>query len=210
MRGALLALSLALSTPALAQGHGSIAGVVIDAATQKAIADARITARSPALIGEQSATSDSSGAFEMTFLPPGAYAITVKRDGYQPFTAEAITIRSRKLHVRVAIVAEQPPEPVVEALEFNDSMTAPAMISGPAPQYTPEALERGVEGNMQVRCIVSAEGAVRGCRIVKGLAFMNSAVIEALQKRRYKPALLQGKPVDVWFTFNLRLKLPAP
>ncbi len=209
MRGALLALSLALSTPALAQAHGSIAGVVVDASTQKAVDDAQITARSPALAGEQSAVTDSSGAFEMTFLPPGAYSISVKRDGYQPFTAEAITIRDRKLHVRVAIVAEQRAA-LAEALEFNDAMTPPAMISGPVPQYTPEALERGVEGNMQVRCIVSAEGAVRGCRIVKGLPFMNIAVVDALQKRKYTPALLQGKPVDVWFTFNLRLKLPGP
>src|SRR5205809_973019 len=79
-----------------------------------------------------------------------------------------------------------------EALEFNDSMTAPTMVSGPAPEYTREALDRGVEGNMQIRCIVTLDGQVRGCRIVKGLPFMNTAVIEALQKRKYKPALSQG------------------
>jgi TonB family protein len=208
MRGAVLAFGVALSTSAFAQ-TGSVAGVVIDAATQKPVADAEVTARSTALPGEQSAITDASGAFEMTFLPPGAYSLTVKHDGYLAFTAEAMTVRSRKLHVRVAIVGTRTAE-AAEALEFNDSMTAPTMVSGPAPEYTREALDRGVEGNMQIRCIVTVDGQVRGCRIVKGLPFMNTAVIEALQKRKYKPALAQGKPVDVFFTFNIRLKLPAP
>ena len=62
---------------------------------------------------------------------------------------------------------------------------------------------------MQVRCVVTVAGDVRGCKVVKGLAFMNSAVVEALQRRKYKPALSQGKPVDVFYTFNIRLKLPS-
>jgi hypothetical protein len=38
---------------------------------------------------------------------------------------------------------------------------------------------------------------------------MNTAVIESLEKRKYKPALAQGKAVDVYYTFNIRLKLPS-
>jgi hypothetical protein len=38
---------------------------------------------------------------------------------------------------------------------------------------------------------------------------MNAAVVEALQRRKYKPALARGKPVDVFYTFNIRLKLPS-
>jgi protein TonB len=83
------------------------------------------------------------------------------------------------------------------------------MVSGPAPEYTPEAIERGVEGSMQVRCVVTTEGNVRGCKVMKGLPFMNSAVITALEKRKYRPAVAQGKAVDVFYTFILRLKLPA-
>ena len=33
-------------------------------------------------------------------------------------------------------------------------------------------------------------------------------VINALEARKYRPALSQGKPVDVFYTFNVRLKLP--
>jgi hypothetical protein len=38
---------------------------------------------------------------------------------------------------------------------------------------------------------------------------MNAAVIDALEQRKYKPAMAQGKAVDVYYTFNIRLKLPS-
>jgi TonB family protein len=211
MRRAVLAVTLALSTSALAQtSMGSLAGTVVDAVTQAPLADARVTAHSAALVGEQSAITDGEGSFEMTFLPAGAYTISVRRDGYPPFTAQGLSLKGKKVHVRLAIVKAQPAGPPADAvLEFNDGMTAPAMISGPAPEYTADALERRVEGAMQVRCVVTTEGQVRACKVLKGLPFMNAAVIESLEGRKYKPAFAQGKAVAVYYTFNLRLKLPA-
>ncbi|MGE5048676.1 MAG: TonB family protein [Deltaproteobacteria bacterium] len=188
----------------------SVAGVVVDAATQSPLADVRVTARSTALVGEQSAITDGDGVFEMTFLPAGFYTLLVRRDGYQPFAGDGLALKGKKVHVRLAIVKSQAAAPTADAVvEFNDKMTAPAMLSGPAPEYTADALERRVEGAMEVRCVVTSEGQVRACKVIKGLPFMNGAVIEALERRKYKPALAQGKPVAVYYTFNLRLKLPA-
>jgi TonB family protein len=210
MHRVVFAFSLALSASALAQtSMGSVSGVVVDAVTRAPLADARVTARSAALVGEQSAITDGEGAFEMTFLPAGAYTLSVRRDGYHPFTAEGLTIKGRKVHVRLAVVTAQPAAVAESVVEFNDSMSAPTMISGPAPEYTTDALERRVEGAMQIRCVVTGEGQVRACKVLKGLPFMNAAVIEALERRKYKPALAQGKPVAVYYTFNLHLKLPA-
>jgi hypothetical protein len=44
--------------------------------------------------------------------------------------------------------------------------------------------------------------------VLKGLPFMSKAVLEALEQRRYRPAMSRGKPVDVYYTFNVRLALP--
>jgi hypothetical protein len=38
---------------------------------------------------------------------------------------------------------------------------------------------------------------------------MDRAVIEALEKRRYSPALLRGQPIEVDYTFKIRLTLPG-
>jgi TonB family protein len=211
MRRAALGLTLALSTGAFAQAAPAIlAGRVVDAATQNPLADALVVARSPSLPGEQTVLTDSSGAFEMTFLPPGTYSLAVMRDGFQPFSPEGLVLKGGRMRVRIAVLAVPTASSVAAtAIEFNDTMTAPAIVSGPAPEYTPEAIERGVEGNMQVRCVVTVEGQVRACKVAKGLPFMNSAVVDALEKRRYKPALAQGKAVDVYYTFSIRLKLPS-
>jgi TonB family protein len=211
MHRAVVAFSLALSTSAFAQTDmGSVAGLVVDAATQAPLADVRVTARSTALVGEQSAITDGDGVFEMTFLPAGFYTLVVRRDGYQPFAADGLTLKGKKAHVRLAIAKAQAAAPAADAVvEFNDSMTAPAMLSGPAPEYTVDALERRVEGAMEVRCVVTTEGHVRACKVLKGLPFMNAAVVDALERRKYKPALAHGKPASVYFTFNLHLKLPA-
>jgi protein TonB len=93
-------------------------------------------------------------------------------------------------------------------VEFNDTMTPPQKLGGPDPQYSSQALEHEVEGTMIVKCIVSVQGQVRGCRILKSLPFMDRAVIDALEHRKYSPALLHGQPIEVDYTFKIQLRLP--
>ncbi len=210
MRIPVCAAVLALSLGARAQGAGSLSGVVVDALTQAPLANALVTARSSALVGEQSAVTDENGLFEMTLLPAGTYDLTVKRDGFQPFAPGGLVLKGHHVRIRLALMPAQTAQLITEnAVEFNDTMTPPAMLSGPNPEYTQEAVERGIEGTMQVRCVVTVAGAVRACKVLKGLPYMDRAVIDALQARRYKPALAQGRPVDVFYTFTIRLKLPA-
>jgi protein TonB len=87
-------------------------------------------------------------------------------------------------------------------------MTPPQVLAGPNPEYTPQALEREVEGTMVVKCVVSTQGVVRNCRVLKSLPFMDRAVITALEQRRYSPALLHGQPIEVDYTFKIKLSLP--
>jgi TonB family protein len=215
MRGA--AFSFILCTAALAQAPGGVlTGVVVDAATLNPVPEARVSLRGPALPGEQVAVTDAGGAFEMTLLPAGTYSLSIAREGFQTYAPEGLLLKGGRTRVRIAVAPVADPAPAAEkagsadgALEFTDGMTAPSMISGPPPEYTPQALERGVEGLMLVRCVITAEGQVRGCKVTKGLPFMNIAVVDALEKRRYSPARAQGKPVDVYYTFSIRLTLPA-
>ena len=210
----LCSLVFALSTGALAQAPaGSLAGVVVDASTQAPLENAVVTAKSPSLVGEQTVVTDSQGSFEMTLLPPGTYGLTVKRDGFQAFAPDGLVLKGKKVRVRLALLAEIAPAVAAAAaetaVEFNDSMTAPTMVSGPNVEYSQDAIERGIEGTMMVRCVVTVAGSVRNCKVIKGLPYMNQPVVDALQARKYKPALSQGKPVDVFYTFTIKLKLPA-
>ncbi len=94
-------------------------------------------------------------------------------------------------------------------LEFDARrMTEPRKVSGPDPQYSEKALEHEVQGRMIVKCVVTTEGRVHGCRVVRSLPFMDRAAIQALEQRRYTPALMGGRPVEVDYTFILTLRLP--
>jgi len=100
------------------------------------------------------------------------------------------------------------PSPAAGPIEFTTAMTPPVKLSGPDPEYTQRALDHEAEGQMVVRCVVTAGGAVHSCRVLKSVPFMERSVIDALERRRYQPATLQGQPVDVYYTFRITLKLP--
>ncbi|NTX15252.1 energy transducer TonB [Myxococcus sp. CA056] len=95
-----------------------------------------------------------------------------------------------------------------EVLPFGAGMTRPEKVSGPQPEYTREALESRVQGTMIVKCVITVEGRVERCRIIKPLPHMEQAVMDALTSSRYKPVTFQGRPVQVDYTFTLNLKLP--
>ena len=95
-----------------------------------------------------------------------------------------------------------------DVLPFGAGMTRPEKIGGPSPQYTREALEARVQGLMIVKCVITTEGKVEKCRIIKPLPHMEQSVLDALYAQRYKPVTFQGRPVQVDYTFNIKLSLP--
>lgn len=92
--------------------------------------------------------------------------------------------------------------------EFDGRMTPPRLIAGPQIQYTDKALENDVEGLMIVRCVLGVTGEVRNCVVKQSVRFMDNAVVETLQKRRYTPVTLEGRPIEVYYNFRIRLTLP--
>ncbi|HYH95781.1 energy transducer TonB, partial [Hyalangium sp.] len=95
-----------------------------------------------------------------------------------------------------------------DMLPFGVGMTRPEKISGPVPQYTREAIEAKVQGLVIAKCVITLEGTVEKCRMIKPLPHMEKAVLDALYASRYKPVTYQGKPVAVDYTFNIKLSLP--
>jgi protein TonB len=99
---------------------------------------------------------------------------------------------------------------VQKPVEFDSkTMKDPVYVSGPAPTYTEKALEREIQGVIVVKCVVTQDGRVHDCRVVRSLPFMDRAVIEALEKRRYTPATQGGKPIEVDYTFKITLRMPG-
>ncbi|WP_163994522.1 TonB-dependent receptor [Pyxidicoccus caerfyrddinensis] len=90
---------------AFAQGTSVITGTISNAADQKSLADAVVTATSPKLQGERTVVSDASGLYRLPQLPPGTYTLRVEREGYEPFVRSDVVLRlDRTVRVNVQLL----------------------------------------------------------------------------------------------------------
>jgi periplasmic protein TonB len=106
--------------------------------------------------------------------------------------------------------APPPPPPPKPSgpVKFDSTMAAPVKVQAPALEYTDQALEHEVQGTMVVECTVKVDGTVTDCKVLKGLPFMDRAVIENLERAHFKPASQAGRALDVRYTFTIKLALP--
>jgi len=93
-------------------------------------------------------------------------------------------------------------------LPFGEGMTRPEQTAGEAPRYTREALAAAIQGTMLVKCVITIDGTLENCRIIKALPHMEKAVLDALSTWRYKPVRYQGRPVAVDYLIQIRLVIP--
>ncbi len=94
------------------------------------------------------------------------------------------------------------------AIPFGEGMTRPTPISQPAPLYTREAAAARITGKVILKCVITVDGSLKDCKIIKGLPFMDQAVLDALHKWKYTPVTFQGRPVSVYYPINLTVVPP--
>jgi serine/threonine protein kinase len=94
---------------------------------------------------------------------------------------------------------------VPTVLPFGPDMTRPVLVSGAELVVPREARVAHVTGTMIARCTITVEGLLHGCRIIKGLPFLDQPMLDSLATRRYSPVRAEGKPVSVQYVFNLRV-----
>jgi TonB family protein len=74
-----------------------------------------------------------------------------------------------------------------------------AVVQSPAIDYTvyPQAQADGIEGKFKAMLVIAANGSVESVAVLAGLdpAF-DAAIVAALKRWRFKPAIACGKPVD--------------
>ena len=102
-----------------------------------------------------------------------------------------------------------PPEPTGPIrYTVGGNITRPVKISGPNPIY-PEAARRArIEGVVMVECIIGVDGRTRECKVLRGLPLgLSEAAVDAVSKWQFRPATLNGKPIDVIYTLRVTWNL---
>ncbi|MGH9734557.1 MAG: TonB family protein [Candidatus Acidiferrales bacterium] len=76
------------------------------------------------------------------------------------------------------------------------------------PGYPEEALSQHIEGAVQLRATISAEGHVDSVSVVSGDPTLASAAVDAVRQWRYAPTLIDGNPVPIEQAITITFSLP--
>jgi hypothetical protein len=181
---------------------GGIRGTVVDAATGAPLPGAVVQ-----LLGADGKPSSppefssKKGEFALLPLPDGGYDFEVEHAGY--FAASAAKIAVEKGYyttVAVRLIRDRNARETEAAP--GSRIVPPVLISGPIVTYPKQA--PALQGKMLVRCVLSREGVIKDCLADQDVPEL-APMIRQLEQRRYRPALRDGLPFEVWYVFRLTI-----
>ncbi len=87
-------------------------------------------------------------------------------------------------------------------------ITRPEKISGVAPVYTETARRARVTGTVVLEAIIDEQGNVVNTKVLRGLPMgLDQAAVDAVQTWKFKPAMLEGKPVKVYYVLTVNFQV---
>lgn len=113
---------------------------------------------------------------------------TVKQGGFQNDVAAAGT---PKMH-----------------LTNTGNETTVQVISHPRPEYTAEAKQLKIQGDVVLEVRFAADGSVHVIRVIRGLGHgLDQQAIRCAEQTHFKPATKDGKPVDITTYYRIDFQL---
>ncbi|HTW81328.1 MAG TPA: energy transducer TonB [Terracidiphilus sp.] len=77
-------------------------------------------------------------------------------------------------------------------------------------QWHPTATEARVMGTVVVDIEIGVRGDVTYAKVISGPRMLRQSVLDAVRKYKYKPSLLNGKPVEVETTVSVTCQCCPP
>jgi TonB family protein len=106
-------------------------------------------------------------------------------------------------------IPKGPPEPESnEPIRVGGDVAAPKKLHHVDPRYTEIARKARVEGVVIVEAIIDRQGNVTEVKVLKSLPMgLDQSAVEAIQKWRFEPSMLNGKPVPVRYNLTVNFTL---
>lgn len=104
-----------------------------------------------------------------------------------------------------------PPDalPLPKRIELAENVTKKMLLQNPAPIYPPIAKAARVSGTVVLQAIIRTDGHLESVHVISGPAMLQQAAIDSVNKRTYKPFLVDGEPVQVSTMINVTFNLPG-
>lgn len=84
-----------------------------------------------------------------------------------------------------------------ERVRVSQGVTQGLIISKVNPVYPDIARTSRVQGQVVLRALIGREGSVENLQVISGHPLLTQAALDAVKQWKYRPYMLQGKPVEV-------------
>jgi TonB family protein len=209
-----------------AAGQGTITGTVTDP-TGAVIPAVQVFATNLEGGNKEIATADAIGNFAFNNIPAGSYSLEAHAPGFAAFQTEVTltgggTVQA-PLRVKVGGSGEQitvvaagsakpkPPSMPLPAgrIRVGGNIQAASLTQQVQPVYPAALQAAGVEGTVLLEAVISREGTpltLNPQNTSVDPAFV-SAAIDAVRQWQYRPARLNGEPIEFLTTIRVDFKL---
>jgi protein TonB len=113
-----------------------------------------------------------------------------------------------------AEILTPPPPPArpvpPEIVRPGGKIQAPRKVFDAAPLYPPIAIAARVEGIVIIEATIGVDGAVVDARVLRSVALLDDAALQAVRQWRYTPTRLNDQPVAVVMTVTVSFRLQTP
>ena len=103
--------------------------------------------------------------------------------------------------------APPPPPPPPEPVRVGGNISPPEKIRNVDPRYPPVAQAARVAGVVILEAVIGPDGRVTDVKVLRSVALLDDAAIEAVRQWEYTPTLLNGVPVPVIMTVTVNFQL---
>ena len=225
---AVLALLLpvaALKIHAQATG-GGLAGVIVDPSGAR-VPTAKVSVQSQDGTMQQTMTSDMAGEYGFNGLPAGNYTLQIDMRGFKRTRINAMVVAGQVSRIdgnlavgdvseSITVTGVKPPTVTPNVMGTHDririggNVQSAMLVKQTPPDYPAELQQAGVQGTVTIQAVISKDGSVLAPRVLSTNVDprLVQLALNAFQQWQYRPALLNGEPVeivtkiDIDFTLN--------
>jgi TonB family protein len=94
------------------------------------------------------------------------------------------------------------------AVPVSKGLTEGALLRKIEPVYPSQARAMRLEGTVKLQATVAEDGTLHDIKVVSGSPLLSQAATQAVSRWRYRPYLLNGKPVAMRTEIKVEFKLP--
>jgi len=140
--------------------------------------------------------------------PLKSASVASQVESLPPSIFDGITPPIGSLANNLPVTGPNAPGPApVQAGARGGDLQAAVLLSRVAPIYPSDALKDGVRGEVRVRATIDKDGIPTKLTAVSGDPRLIQAALQAIRQWRYRPATLEGQPIETTTTVSVAFQL---